>query len=148
MTVSQRAVWAQVIVMPLILVAYFAVVLTRAADRPIEDVSWIVPMIWAMGSVIVGVIIGTIASAIGHGVRATRHGEDPDFEDGDIRDKEIEKIGNLKGMRFTSLGTVAVIVLAMLRVDHFWIANAMFLAGMLGGIRGGVAKLRAYREGF
>ncbi len=148
MTISERSVWVQLIVMPVVTLVYFTIVLTRAADMPVSDVSWIVPMIWSMAVVIGGIIIGTIASAIGSAIAAKAQGGEPELEDGDERDKEIERIGNRKGQFFTGLGTVAVIILAMNRVDHFWIANAMFLSGMLAGVHGGLAKLRAYRRGF
>jgi len=148
MTITQRSTWVQLIVMPLVTIVYFTVVITRAADRPIEAVSWIVPLIWAIGTVIVGIIAGTIVTAIAHGVRSSAKGEKPEFEEGDVRDKQIEDVGTLKSQWINGLGTLAVIILAMSRVDHFWIANAMFLAGMLSGVRGGFAKLRAYREGF
>lgn len=148
MTVSERSVWVQLFVMPLVAVAYFAVVLTRAADTPVAEISWIVPMIWSMGIVVLGIILGTIASAIGSAIAATARGDEPDLEEGDQRDKEIERLGNRKAQFFTGIGTIAVIVLAMFRVDPFWIASTMFLAGILAGIHGAIAKLRAYRRGF
>ena len=148
MTISQRSVWVQLVVMPVVAIVYFTVVLTRLADSPVEEVSWIVPMIWSMGTVVVGIIVLTIVAAIAAAIKSKAMGEDLDLEDGDIRDKEIEKIGNLKGQFFTGIGTLSVIILAMLAVDHFWIANAMFLSGLLSGVHGGLAKLRAYREGF
>jgi len=148
MSVSERSVWVQLIVMPVVGIVYFSVVLTRAASTPVADVSWIAPMIWAMSIVVVGIIAGTIASAIGSAIAQAAQGNEPDLEEGDVRDKEIERIGNLKGQFFTGIGTVAVIVLCMLRVDVFWIANAMFLAGLLSGIHGAIAKVIAYRRGF
>jgi hypothetical protein len=148
MTVSERSVWVQLFVMPLVAVGYFSVVLSRAADTPVAEISWVAPMIWAIGIVVAGIIAGTIASAIGSAIAAAARGEEPDLEEGDQRDKEIERLGNRKAQFFTGLGAIAVIVLAMFRVDPFWIASAMFLAGILAGVHGAIAKLRAYRRGF
>jgi hypothetical protein len=148
MTVSERSVWVQLFVMPLVAVGYFSVVLSRAADAPVAEISWVAPMIWAIGVVIAGIIAGTIASAIGSAIAAAARGEEPDLEEGDLRDKEIERLGNLAGLPFTGVGTLAVIVLCMFRVDPFWIASTMFLAGILAGVHGAIAKLRAYRRGF
>ena len=148
MTVSERSVWVQLFVMPLVAIAYFAVVLTRLADEDVAEISWVVPMIWAIGIVVAGIIAGTIASAIASAIAAAARGEEPELEEGDQRDKEIERLGNQKGQFFTGIGTTAVIVLCMFRVDPFWIASTMFLAGIFAGVHGAIAKLRAYRRGF
>jgi len=148
MTVSERSVWVQLFVMPLVAVGYFSVVLSRAADAPVAEISWVVPMIWAIAVVVAGIIAGTIASAITSAIAATARGEEPELDEGDQRDKEIERLGNRKAQFFTGIGTIAVIVLCMFRVDPFWIASAMFLAGILGGVHGAIAKLVAYRRGF
>ncbi len=148
MTVTERSVWVQLVVMPLVAIVYFATVLPRLANTPVAEISWIVPMIWAMGVVVAGIIVGTIASAIGSAVAAAARGNEPDLEEGDLRDKEIERLGNLAGLPATGVGTLAVIVLCMFRVDPFWIASTMFLAGVLAGVYGAIAKLRAYRRGF
>ena len=77
MTVSERSVWVQLFVMPLVAVGYFSVVLSRAADAPVAEISWVVPMIWAIAVVVAGIIAGTIASAITSAIAATARGEEP-----------------------------------------------------------------------
>jgi hypothetical protein len=42
-------------------------------------------------------------------------------------------------------GSIVALGLAMARTDHFWIANAIFLGGLLGSLLGAVAKAAAYR---
>jgi protein-S-isoprenylcysteine O-methyltransferase Ste14 len=148
MTMQQRAVWAQMFVFPLVGLVYFSVVLTRAASMPVDQISWVAPLIWAIGILIAGIIAVTIASAIGHGVVASARGDEPDFEDGDVRDKEIEREGDFRARHFTAFGGLVVIILAMLRADHFWIANAIFLAALLGAIYANALKIRMYRRGF
>jgi hypothetical protein len=148
MTMEERTVWAQLIVFPIVGIAYFAVVLSRVADQPAAEVSWVVPLLWAIGATIPGIILGTIAGAIGHGARATMRGEEPEFEDGDIRDKEIEKDAIYRTQGWVALGGVSVIVLAMTDADHFWIANAMFASGLLASVHACALRIRAYRRGF
>ncbi len=148
MTMDERSVWAQLVVLPLVGVGYFAIVLTRAARLPDDEISWVVPMLWAMAIVVVGIVALTIAGAIGHGARATARGEEPQFEDGDIRDKEIERYGEYRSRHFTALGGLAVIVLAMLRADHVWIASAMFGSGILAGTYAAAIRMLVYRRGF
>jgi len=129
MSFTERITWTSLVVLPVVALTYFTVVLTRLADAPVDEVSWIVPMIWAIGTVIVGMIAGAIAQAIAATIASG--GEEPDTE-GDVRDKEIDRIGEY----------------AMLRADHFWIANGVFLAGLVGGVVSGIVKIRAYRRGF
>lgn len=148
MTMNERSVWVQLIVMPGVAIAYFGVVFASAAGGRVEDVDWVTPMIWAISIVIAGVILGTIASAIGAHIAAEVRGEKADMEDGDIRDKEIERLGELKGRLFTGLGSFAALVLTMTRADHFWIASALFLAGTIAAMHASIVKLRAYRNGF
>ncbi len=145
MSFTERITWTSLVVLPVVALTYFTVVLTRLADAPVDEVSWIVPMIWAIGTVIVGMIAGAIAQAIAATIASG--GEEPDTE-GDVRDKEIDRIGEYAARHVTSLGCMAVIVLAMLRADHFWIANGVFLAGLVGGVVSGIVKIRAYRRGF
>lgn len=148
MTMTQRTVWAQLLVYPAVGLAYFGVVLSRAADAPVAEVSWVVPLIWAMAVLILGIVGLTIVGAIGHGVRATYRGDTPEFDEGDVRDREIERDGDYRSRHIIASGGLAVIVLAMVGADHFWIANAMFLAGLVAGIYATVIKLRLYRQGW
>ncbi|WP_296665666.1 hypothetical protein [Demequina sp.] len=148
MTMTERTVWATLVVFPLVAIVYFTVILTRAADQPVEDISWVVPMLWAWGSVIVFIILGTIASAIATGVRAEVAGEKPEFEDGDVRDKQIDRLGNARAYTMSGLGGLAATILAMLDADPFWIANTLFLAGLIAGLIAAGSKAHAYRTGF
>ncbi len=66
----------------------------------------------------------------------------------DVRDKEIERHGDRIAQAITAFGAAAVLALAMLEVDHFWIGNALFLIGAVGATWGSIAKIRAYRGAF
>ena len=48
----------------------------------------------------------------------------------------------------TVIGAVAALVMAMAEVDHFWIANAVYLAFLLSALLSSTAKIAAYRKGF
>ena len=48
-----------------------------------------------------------------------------------MRDKEIDRLGERVGSSFVVIGGLGALVLAMLDVDCFWIANAMYLAFVL-----------------
>jgi hypothetical protein len=151
MTVEERSVWAMLVVIPAAMIVYFSVVLSRVASMPVEDVSWVVPLLWTIGSIIGGTIVGVIAITIGMAIRSEITGEGKEDVEGgpaDVRDKEIEQHGKARSQHFTSLGATAAIVLAMCGAHQFWIASALLLAGALGAVYGGIVRILAYRKGF
>ncbi|WP_228379205.1 hypothetical protein [Demequina rhizosphaerae] len=144
---TERTVWATLVVFPLVGIVYFTVILTQAADRPLEEISWVTPMLWAWGSLIVFIILGTIASAIATAIQAEVSGEKAEFEDGDERDKQIERLGNARAYGLSSFGGLVATVLLMLDLDRFWAANTLFLAGLIAGIVAAGSRAYAYRTG-
>ena len=50
-------------------------------------------------------------------------------------------------MALVVIGGVAALILAMLRIDWFWIANAVYLCFVLNAILSSIARLVAYRGG-
>ena len=71
-----------------------------------------------------------------------------DIDREDERDKNIDRRGELVGYYVSSVGVVAALVLAMLREDQFWIANALYLFLLIGSVVSSVAKIVLYRRGF
>ncbi|MBG0820127.1 hypothetical protein HS048_05175 [Planomonospora sp. ID91781] len=139
MTFEERNTWLYAILVPVTSLAYFGVVVPRLFERPASEVSWAVPMLWAVGATVVGTVVGSIVLAV-----AARDAEAAS----DVRDKEIERHGDRIAQAITAFGAAAVLALAMLEVDHFWIGNALFLIGAVGATWGSVAKIRAYRGAF
>lgn len=139
MTFEERNTWLAAFLVPLSTLAYFAVVIPRLLRQPASEVAWVGPMLWSIGAVIVCTIVGSIVSAI-----VTRDVK----AETDVRDREIDRHGDRIAQAIMGFGAAAVLVLAMLRVDQFWIGNALFLIGAVGTTWGTVAKIRAYRGGF
>lgn len=147
MTMQQRTVWASLIAFIAVGTVYAAVMIPRTVGHTPDEISWVLPMAIAMGAIVVTIIVGAIASAIGHGIAASYRGEEPEFDEGDERDRQIEMLGNAKGLSLASFGSLGAIILAMNDADPFWIAHAIFAAGILAGIYGAAIKLRAYSRG-
>jgi len=149
MTVDQRSVWAYLTVVLITSTAYFVVVIPRALSQPIEDVSWIAPMLWAIGASIVGTIVGSIFGSIGGAIGLAIRGIEPKGQlEGDLRDKDIKRLGDRRGALISGGAMFGVLVLAMIGADAFWIGNLVFLAGTVGALVEGVTKILAYRRGF
>lgn len=143
MTFEERNTWLAAILVPVSTLAYLAVVVPRLLRAPAAEVAWVAPMLWSIGAVIVATIIGSIVSAIVSAI--VSHEAKPES---DVRDRDITRHGDRIAQAFMAFGGAIVLVLAMLRVDQFWIGNALFLIGSVGTTWGAVAKIRAYRGGF
>ncbi|WP_448005476.1 hypothetical protein [Agromyces bauzanensis] len=108
------------------------------AGTPVAEIDWVTPMLWVIVGAIVAGIIGRILVEIVSPSDSTK---------GDIRDKEIDRLGERVGNSFVVVGGVGALILAMFDVDTFWIANALYLGFVIAGVLSGVTKLIAYRRG-
>jgi hypothetical protein len=121
---------------------YLVVVIAQAGGRPIEQSEYVIPMLATIGGAIVVGILGGIV--LGILARADRdNGGKPD-----VRDKEIEQLGERVGNSFVVIGAMGALVLAWLEVDHFWIANEIYLAFVISGVTSAMTRLGAYHRGF
>jgi hypothetical protein len=119
---------------------YLALVLAQGG--PLEQRDYVVPMLATIGGAIVVGILGGIA--LGIVARADRdNGGKPD-----VRDKEIEQAGERVGNSFLVIGALGALVLAWLEVDHFWIANELYLAFVVSGVTSAMTRLGLYHRGF
>ncbi len=144
MTFGERNTWVSAFIFPATSIAYFAVVLPRLRDQPASEVSWVAPMLWAIGASIVGTIVGVIVVSIAAGIANRGVLESKE----DIRDKQIERYGDRIAQAITGFGTAAALVLVMFEVDYFWIGNTLFLIGAIGATWGAIARIRAYHGAF
>lgn len=149
MGMDERATWMQFFATVATTAVYLSVVVPRALSEPIADVSWVVPMLWALGVSITLVILGSIAAGIGGAMVLTIKGRDVDSElRSDRRDKEIELYARRRTYWMLVLIVGGALVLAMLDLDTFWIGNFVYVAATLESVVQTIVKLRAYRRGF
>ncbi len=149
MTAEERSVWVYLAVVVVTSTAYLAVVIPRAVSQPIEDVSWIAPMLWALGFSIGGTIIGSVVGSVSGAVGLAFRVISPAVQlEGDQRDKDIRTMGDRRAAWAASASMLVVLVLAMIGADLFWIGNTVFVAGTVGAILETITKLVAYRRGF
>jgi cell division protein FtsW (lipid II flippase) len=71
-----------------------------------------------------------------------------DADKEDQRDREINRLGEYKGQWFVTAGAVTALGMAALELDHFWIANVLYLALVLSTLLAAVIKIVAHRRGF
>jgi hypothetical protein len=136
---EEKRAWIMAVVTIASYAVYLVIILARAEGTELAQVSYVSTMLWTIAasitaSILLNILVGT-ASPKG----AKRK---------DSRDQEINRLGEYIGQSFVVIGGVTVLIMAMVKVDYFWIANAIYLAFVLSSILASVTKLVAYRRGF
>ncbi|MER7209936.1 hypothetical protein ABZ470_28795 [Streptosporangium sp. NPDC020072] len=139
MSAEEKRAWVMLVVTVVSYVTYVLVVLGRVGEGALAAVPYVPVLLWTVGSAIVATIVLDVALAIASPGDADRK---------DQRDREIYRFGEYVGRSFVVAGGVAALGMAMARLDHFWIANVIYLAFVLSSVLGSAAKIIAYRRGF
>ena len=149
MPIEERVVWAYVVVTVGVVVAYAVVVGRLLATTPAEQVAYQRPMLVALAAVVVLTVAGTVASAVVGTARAelARPGSGDGLGRSDERDLAIARTGDRVGYQVTSVLAVGALALTMAGAAHFWIAHALFVAFVVGGLAGAGVKLVGHRRG-
>ena len=81
--------------------------------------------------------------------RRVDHRPDPGRDDQPERqpDRDVSRFGEYASRWFLVAGAAAALVMAMAKVDYFWIANVIYPGFVLWAVAGSVLKLVAYRRG-
>jgi hypothetical protein len=133
---EEKRAWIMLVVSVIAYVIYLVVILSRVGDGGLGEVAYVGPLLWSVGGAIgVGIVAGIVAGI-------------PKGAQRDERDREIGRLGEYIGQSFVVIGSVGALVMSMLEVGYFWIANAVYLCFFLSAILGSVAKIVAYRRGF
>jgi hypothetical protein len=143
MSFEERSTWIYGLVTVVIPTVYFATMLGQIRVRPAGEIDYVGPMLAAIGIAIAANIIGTILVAIGSAIVS---GEDADRSD--ERDKNINRFGDYWAYYVLSIGVAGALILTFVQAEHFWIANAIYLAFVLASLTSVTLKLFAYRRGF
>jgi hypothetical protein len=133
---EEKRAWIMLVVSAIGYAVYAAMLLGRPG--PLAQVPYVATLLWITGASIVATIVLNIAVSI----------RDPKDSRRDQRDREIGRFGDRVGQSFVVVGGVLAMFLAMFRLDHFWIANAIYLAFTLSAVLGSVARIVGYRRGF
>jgi cell division protein FtsW (lipid II flippase) len=139
MPFMEKSNWVVLVVGVPTLLVYLAVIVPQVLDQPIADVTWVEPMIATIVVFVVANVLGNVVAAASNPREADKNDE---------RDREIDHFGERVGSWLIVAGSITALILAMARSDQFWIANAIFLGGLLGALLSSVAKIAAYRGSF
>ena len=139
MAFEEKRAWIMMVVSVCAYAVYLVLILGRAGDTPLAEVSYVAPLLWSIGGAIAASIVLTIAA----GIAVSEDGRQKDE-----RDREISRLGEYIGQSFVVIGAVAALLMSLAELRHFWIANAIYLAFVLSAVLGSVARIFAYRRGF
>ncbi len=139
MAFLEKSNWVVLVVAVPTLLVYVAMVVPQVLSRPMAEVGWVQPMIFAIVGFVVANILGNVVAAATNPSEADKN---------DQRDREIDHFGERVGNWLVIAGSIAALILAMTDADRFWIANAIFLAGMAGALVSSVTKIAAYHGSF
>lgn len=139
MPFKEKSTWIMAVVTAGAYVAYLAIILGRAENTPLTEVSYVPTLLLTIGAVIAASIVAHILVAIA---------APKDADKQDQRDREIERFGEYIGQWSVAIGALAALGMAMAELSHFWIANVIYLAFVLSTLLGSAAKIVAYRRGF
>ena len=117
---------------------YLVLILTRDDGVPLAEVPYVAALLWTIGgAIVVSIVLDILVSIL----------SPRDAGQADQRDREIGRFGDTVGQSFVVIGGVAALLMALLQLPYFWIANAVYLAFVLSAVLGGIARLVAYRRG-
>jgi hypothetical protein len=138
MSFEEKGTWASAFITAGAYLAYVAIILGRAENVPLSDVSYISTMLWTIAIVVGLSILGHIVIAISKPSEADKR---------DARDKEVYRFGEYIGGIVLGVGLLIPLGLALAEFAHFWIANAIFLLFVISSTTSSVVKIVAYRRG-
>jgi hypothetical protein len=138
MSSEQKGVWIELAVAITTYVAYAIAVLGEVARSSWATANYVPFMLGAIGaSVVATVIVRTIVAAAGPKDAGKR----------DVRDRQIHRFGEYASRWGVIAGAVIALLLAILRVDFFWIANEIYLAFFVSAVISAAVKLDGYSRG-
>jgi hypothetical protein len=117
---------------------YLAIMIPRLASTPIGEVEYVDAMLWTIGGSIVASILLTMIVGVFSMKTVGKK---------DVRDREIHQRGEYIGQGFVVAGALGAMVMAWLKLDYFWIANAIHVSFYLSAILGFIVKVVGYRSG-
>jgi MFS family permease len=138
MSFDEKNTWAFGLIAIAGYVTYLVVILTQGTT-PLTGSAYIAPMLSTIGvAIAAGIVAGIVL-----GMVSTR-----DRTKKDERDRQIYRRGEYAGHAMVLAGAIGALILALVEAEHFWIANTIYLAFVLGAVLSSIVKIVAYRRGF
>lgn len=138
MSYHEKWTWAFGVIAVVAYGGYLCVVAPQLFTTPVADIAYAVPLFVSIGvAIVAGIIAGIVLGII------SGHGSDKLDE----RDQKISRFGDYTGNAVVMVAGIVAMVLAVLDMDGFWIANVIYLGFIVAAVLSSIAKIAAYRGG-
>jgi hypothetical protein len=135
---EEKGAWVYLVTSAGAYAVYLAIIVGRLASTPAAEVPYVSVLLWTAGASIVANIVGRVL---------VETASPSDSRQADVRDRDVNRFGEYASRWFLVAGAAAALVMAMAKVDYFWIANVIYLGFVLWAVAGSALKLAAYRRG-
>lgn len=139
MSFDEKSTWIFAVIVVIVPGAYLATTFGQLQHTVVAEIAYQSPMLTAIGIAIALAIVAHIILVIASPREADKHDE---------RDTNIYRYGEYVGNFVLWPGALVALGMALAEFEHFWIANAIFLAFALSGLISSAVKIVAYRRGF
>jgi hypothetical protein len=138
MSYEEKGTWVYLVTSAGAYGVYLVIVLGRLVSTPVAQVPYAWVLLWTT-------VASILAATVGRTVVETARPSDS--RRADVRDKEINRLGEYASRWFIVAGAAAAFFMALAKWDYFWIANVIYLGFVLWAVVGSAIKLVAYRRG-
>ena len=138
MSYDEKGTWVYLVASAGAYAVYLAIIAGRLASTPAAEVPYVSVLLWTAGASILANIVGRVL---------VETASPSDSRRADVRDRDVNRFGEYASRWFLVAGAAAALVMAMAKVDYFWIANVIYLGFVLWAVAGSALKLVAYRRG-
>jgi len=135
---EEKGTWVYLVTSAGAYLVYLVIIIGRLQGTPVAEVPYVSVLLWTTGASIVTSIVGRVV---------IETASPSDSKRADVRDRDISRFGEYASRWFLVAGAAAALVMAMAKVDYFWIANVIYLGFVLWAVAGSALKLIAYRRG-
>ena len=138
MSYEEKGIWVYLVTSAAAYAVYLVIIVGRLASTPASEVPYVSVLLWTAGASIVANTVGRVL---------VETASPSDSRRADVRDRDVSRFGEYASRWFLVAGAAAALVMAMAKVDYFWIANVIYLGFVLWAVAGSALKLVAYRRG-
>jgi hypothetical protein len=148
MSFEEKSTWITGISQLVVGIWYLVQILSKAAIEPVATIDYIPELLVLIGASVGLTVVATVVVSVIQAARAAARGDSTEVDRVDERDRSIGRYAGNIGGYVLGVGMIPAMILAVLEVDHFWIAHAILAAFFASELIGATIKLVAYRRGF
>lgn len=138
MAKEEKTAWIMLLVALGAYAIYLELLCSRAGSGSLVKTPYRDLMLWTIaGSIAANIALSILVSIVSH----------RDGHKKDLRDREIYRFSEYIGQAFIVIGGVSALLMAMYKVEYFWIANVLYLGFVLSAILSSISKIMMYRRG-